>query len=63
MAFEAETAWIENESLRKHSSLAFLYSNRDMQMFSACALVRDVKIMEIENLAEIERRGFNLSGG
>ncbi|KAL9046924.1 MAG: hypothetical protein Q9214_000374 [Letrouitia sp. 1 TL-2023] len=63
-AFVAQTAWIENESLRANILFGLpLSESRYASALQACALVQDVGTMENGDLTEIGARGINLSGG
>ena len=64
MAFVAQTAWIENTSLRDNILFGLPFSqSRYVDVLEACALMPDVAAMEERDLTEIGSHGVNLSGG
>lgn len=63
-AFVAQTAWIENDSLRANILFGLPFCpTRYATVLDACALSPDIATMEKGDLTEIGSHGVNLSGG
>ncbi|KAL8949755.1 MAG: hypothetical protein Q9222_004171, partial [Ikaeria aurantiellina] len=63
-AFVAQTAWIENDTLRANILFGLPFSQtRYSDVLSSCALLPDIATMEKKDLTEVGAHGVNLSGG
>ncbi|RKO89852.1 P-loop containing nucleoside triphosphate hydrolase protein [Blyttiomyces helicus] len=64
VAYVAQTAWIINATIRDNILFGASYdAKRYQETIEACALIRDLEILEGGDLTEINEKGINLSGG
>ncbi|RUS27682.1 P-loop containing nucleoside triphosphate hydrolase protein, partial [Jimgerdemannia flammicorona] len=64
MAFVAQTAWLQNASIRDNILFGLPYNEqRYLDVLDACALTKDLDIFEDGDETEIGEKGITLSGG
>ncbi|CDH57434.1 abc bile acid [Lichtheimia corymbifera JMRC:FSU:9682] len=64
LAFVAQTAWLQNASIRDNILFGLPYVEKRYQAtLSACALDKDLSIFEDGDMTEIGEKGITLSGG
>ncbi|KZF26219.1 ABC bile acid transporter [Xylona heveae TC161] len=64
VAYVAQTPWIENASVKNNILFGLPYdSKRYKKVLHACALVKDLEMLEDGENTEIGANGINLSGG
>jgi ABC-type transport system involved in cytochrome bd biosynthesis fused ATPase/permease subunit len=62
IAYVAQTSWLLNATIRENILFGEPYdSNRYLNTLEACALIRDLKLLEGGDLTEIGEKGINLS--
>ncbi|KAJ3406624.1 hypothetical protein HDU80_010829 [Chytriomyces hyalinus] len=64
VSYVAQTAWIQNASVRENITFGEPFDlARYNKVVKACALVKDLGVLESGDLTEIGEKGINLSGG
>ena len=64
MAYVAQSAWMQNASLKENILFGSQFNEKHYQdTLEACALVSDLKVLPGGDSTEIGERGINLSGG
>ncbi|KAJ3114439.1 hypothetical protein HK100_001659 [Physocladia obscura] len=64
VAYVAQTSWLLNATIRENICFGEPYNPiRYAKVIKACALVKDLEILEAGDLTEIGEKGINLSGG
>ncbi|KAI8826360.1 hypothetical protein BJ741DRAFT_714629 [Chytriomyces cf. hyalinus JEL632] len=64
VSYVAQTAWIQNASVRENITFGEPFDlARYNKVVKACALVKDLAVLESGDLTEIGEKGINLSGG
>lgn len=64
IAYVAQEAWIQNQSLRKNILFGKGYrSEKYKSILKACSLEADIGLLPASDLTEIGEKGINLSGG
>ncbi|KAJ9605182.1 hypothetical protein H2200_010572 [Cladophialophora chaetospira] len=64
IAFVAQIPWIENATIRDNILFGLpLDNNRYQKVLSACALTKDLEMLQDGELTDIGANGINLSGG
>ncbi|KAJ3229623.1 hypothetical protein HDU81_005220 [Chytriomyces hyalinus] len=64
VSYVAQTAWIQNASIRENITFGEPFDlARYNKVVKACALVKDLAVLESGDLTEIGEKGINLSGG
>ncbi|KAI8826361.1 P-loop containing nucleoside triphosphate hydrolase protein [Chytriomyces cf. hyalinus JEL632] len=64
VSYVAQTAWIQNASIRENIAFGEPFDlARYNKVVKACALVKDLTVLESGDLTEIGEKGINLSGG
>ncbi|BFZ62919.1 hypothetical protein YB2330_004031 [Saitoella coloradoensis] len=63
-AYVPQTAWLLNDSIRSNILFGLPYDEKRYDaVVNACALTRDLEILEDGDLTEIGAKGLNISGG
>jgi ABC-type multidrug transport system fused ATPase/permease subunit len=64
IAFVSQTPWIENASIKDNVLFGLPYDAvRYEKVLNACALTKDLKMFEDDDLTEVGAQGISLSGG
>ncbi|ORZ17379.1 P-loop containing nucleoside triphosphate hydrolase protein [Absidia repens] len=64
VAYVAQTAWLQNASIRDNITFGLPYKEKRYQdTLEACSLVKDLSILEDGDMTEIGEKGITLSGG
>ena len=64
VAYSAQTAWLQNCTVRDNILFGEPYDElKYREVLHACALIKDLEIMEGGDLTEIGEKGVNVSGG
>jgi ABC-type multidrug transport system fused ATPase/permease subunit len=64
LAYVSQTAWLQNASIRDNILFGLPYvESRYRDTLSACALDKDLEILEDGDMTEIGEKGITLSGG
>ncbi|KAI8343122.1 P-loop containing nucleoside triphosphate hydrolase protein [Chlamydoabsidia padenii] len=64
VAFVAQSAWLQNASIRDNILFGLPYVEKRYQdTLQACSLVKDLSILEDGDMTEIGEKGITLSGG
>jgi ABC-type multidrug transport system fused ATPase/permease subunit len=62
IAYVSQTSWLLNATIRDNILFGEPYdADRYMKTLEACALIRDLKLLEGGDLTEIGEKGINLS--